>query len=140
MKHLELSNSIEALSQFLVEDNRLLEEFQENKVLERVPQKEALIEAYTNAYEAFKSDKTTVQTLPHEIKKSLIEAVQALEKVTHKNHALIGRVLWAHEYYLKTLTRLTREKITPKVEGYSALGRYKGRPSSLPALSLNHCT
>ena len=140
MHHLNLEKSIQDLSLFLREDNDLLKGFHEKEVLKRSPRKEHLMKEYSKTYEAFKKDEAACKALSKDIKKTLIQKVQDLENLSQENFQLVGKVLGAHKFYLATMTRLTCEKVSPKVEGYSALGRYKGRTSPLPALSFNQCT
>lgn len=140
MHHLNLEKSIKAFADFLKKDNELLQAFQEKEVLKRAPSKEVLIDSYTNAYHLFKKDEAACKALPKETKENLIQQVRNLEALTQENFRLIRRTLGAHEFYLKTLTRLTCERVSPQVEGYSALGRHKGRRTPLPAMSLSQYT
>lgn len=140
MHHLNLEKSILDFSTFLEEDNAYLRAFQEQKVLERAPRKESLIEAYTKAFEAFRGNDPACRALPEEIKTDLRQKVQKLQGLTEENCRLLKRLMGAHQFYLKTLTRLTCEKVSPQVEGYGALGRYKGRRMPLPAFSVSQET
>mgnify|MGYP003109757560 CR=1 FL=1 len=140
MTHHDLEKNIIKIAHFLKEDNILLEKFKEQEVLDRIPEKNELMAAYTESYHRFRENLEMARNLSKEIKQKLIYDLQELERLSQKNHDLVKRFLGAHEFYVKTITRVTRDTIAPKVEGYSALGRYSEKASSLPAMSINQCT
>lgn len=139
MPHHDFQKSLDSLSDFLLDENALLHAFKEEDVLAQASQKEDLIEEYGRACQLLREDEATLRALPRPVKETLKSKIKVLEDLSQENRQLIQRVLGAHEFYLKISLRAAREKMSPKVMNYSALGRPQGGPS-LPAIAVNQCT